>query len=1310
MTRFQVRSLGCAVVGSGCLQEPTSLLEPRPSGQDSPPTQRSSGSQSSRPSSAQSRCISQQAALALVRRLAAILVLASQFWTVSSSMASGGPEGPNHTGEIADLGLFLRAHPPSDLMLRGGTPLFPPGATPDEAFVEFLIREASKRGILLSAQEVLEAAHLFRTHDSPEQMVDIARILPLLALAGSWCVRGAMQSVAISIGVNAVFGQETTLKDVLREAALGCLLGGSMGGLKHAHKALLRGPTYSNQASQVVDRLWLWTEVSTDVATNAIELAQAQLVAQFQNDLSGDPDCLALRNLRGAYSSSYTTISTAVEDCLSPNFQARWGSELVNSDLVIPTLEIDFDPLAFLELSTTDGTHLTNLLPDSSTIDVNLAVAPLEAGSATISLFARHEGSDFNLRSWNISFSAADVGSVFTTTLSLPGSELLALSPSANRTFQLWTRSSMNSHTADYFGPNGSGVLLQLDGSSNVAPRIFVSHTISGNTARFAGSYRDLDGNSPTRLRVIIQGSSGQQILDVLPFLSPGPNDSQREFDRPITLANGSYTYYLETSDGLASSQTKVTGFRSSSSVPVIQVNLASATGDVGQIIAGSISATDAAGPIPVLEIGLQSDLNGVFLDSQGRMVRKVLTNAAGVASFSYRPEISGNHTVLAMEPEHHRYGWDTLEVDGNPSDWTTDWSWSLLSSTGSPATYEVQVLIRYQGQNLSNGDYVFFSANHGTFADDEDQVGSSSIAVNQYTLTSDEANLGSEVITLDLPEYGVSLQHVVDLPVGNPTSLAAPRELFVSASNDGNDSFAVAVSQNGQYLAYANDDDVVVLNLTDLSPIRTVDTSGDTITCVGFSPDGTRVAAGDNDGNISVVNVASGAASIASKTNGSADIINLHWYSANRMAVVTGGHSSTGYTPKFMILNDSLGNVLAPIGLSGVTSTEELRRVRCSATSQLCAMATDYDDARWFLLTSGGSVVYTSPVHPDQDMFRAFAFNAAGDRLFVGGENNNGAVMADLYAVTSSSVTPLTDPFTASSDVFAASFVMDAGVERLALGGNSFLELFPVSGGAALRSISDPVWQTSESYYLDFLGGPQILAAVTNAEQALINLSSDQIGPAISIVEPPALPYAVDSALVRGSATDPSGVAVAEFQMTGGPWQPLALGAGGSFEFALTSLPVGETTGAVRAVDTRFNVTLASFSVIRSPDSTAPLLSDMAAHPLLVAPGALVTVRCLAEDLESGVAAVSATVRLAGSEVHSLSLPHEGGGTYRASFSTTGWVDGLYTVDYSATDAASPSNTATVTGGAFFEVDASFIFMDGFETGDVSLWSSVVN
>jgi hypothetical protein len=1192
-----------------------------------------------------------------------------------------------------EVGEFLETRSAEVLSRRGGKQLARETLTPER--VGAVIEHARTHGhdVELTPQRVLAYASLYREGDDLCDMATIVeRIAPLLVPLAIWVGKTVVQEIATEFVFSRITGEPFSWKEVAKATAISAVTGGLGGSARKALKfrrLYSHGLTWDTSVGILIsDSLRARSQANSFAHGFASEAVGAIL----RNEIDSRAGCLDPLQQYGPLTTTVAVLETWGTECVADALLETYEAELVEIQQTLPALSADPDPVVPLSVTVSDGTYFTPILTSSGVAEVDFTFMPTETGVVVIEVGAVNEGQEVIFDTSSLSVSSAQLFSLLESTVTLPAVDLLTALPGDDREFAFFVRYTRGSFVTSHWGTTDDGFVVYVDGPGNTAPVTMLSHDATGQTVRFYGSYLDVDSDPASQLLLQIDGPGGRQEIDLRGDLVGADPAAQQDFDRTLQLQDGIYAFRLLSSDGTYALVNGDVALRVSSSAPQVEIELSESEATLGEMVAGTVTVTDSLGPVPGVEVSLQTDLRSTFFDVGGEKVRKVTTGGNGVVSFRYRPDFSGSHTVLAMEPSEHQFDWTTLSVPGAQAGWTAEWSFSRDPSVSdeSSATYDVQVFIQYQGINLDPGDYVFFSANHGSFQDESDQVGVSSIATNRYTLTRAEADSGSEVLTIELPKYGVSVPHAADLAVGEGAPFVPVRTTTLPGTGDEPRSFAVAYSEDGRYVAYVqNQTSVVIMNLDDLSTVRTVTPPGDDLNCLAFSPDGESIAAGDRDGYGSIIQVATGSVTSKSMTNGHADISNIDWYSADRLAIATLGGGSTNVYAARVLFADAALNDQGSFTRPELTTTDDLHRVECHAGAGLCAATTGYGETRWYLFTTGGGYL-DSRVHPDDNAYWALAFNAAGNRLFVGGDDANGATVADLYTVSGSGASDAPDPPVGSSDVYAAEFFFEEGDELLAVGGRTLLEVFPDTGGGVLRSTDDPGYTRDESYYLAFLPGPKQLVAVTNPLQTYYNVCGDDSGPSLGVPNPGELPYLQGSVTLEGDVTDESGVKSLKYRVDGSSWSELTIDAEGRFSVVLDNLPVGATQVDFHATDNCLNVSELILEIVRRDDLQPPAVSQVAVDPGRGGIGTSFAISARVVDFGAGVASVSATVKtLSGVPAAIVPMTSQGADLYLGAFDSTGHAGGVYLVDVSATDASASQNGGTALNGASFSLCA---------------------
>lgn len=1173
--------------------------------------------------------------------------------------------------------------------------------------VERIVERGMEKGFALNPSDVVASSVYFRAGDSLDEMAEIsARALPALAVcAGTGAVLGAVPDLLRWTGI-----LENPAEDpvngwtVLESAGVGavcstlaCALAPKLIVAQGSILVTAGGRTLLSQTFKI-----------NPAKTGLSSICKAiynTVVDSFAYEFEGAPGT-CYQEVHGVRTWTAAGMHTWSENCVGPAIFDPWQAKFTELDALVASQPSNSEALVPFALLVDDGTHYESLVPATATLKVEYQLIPNAPGSHELSLGVEHLGQSHLLRTIPLVVDPADLGSPIEGNAMVPASELLGLQAGGGNDFDFYLESS--SFSQRFYSLDGNRLRIRIDDGTNQPPSAAVTAIADFNSVRFFGSYRDADGNPASLLQLQVEGPNGFASVDLLPYLDSGDPSGQLDYEFPTNLVDGPHVYRLRFSDGIHGVRDSGDfDLRVSSTPPSVHLGLAQTGAGIGESVSATVTVVDAAGGVPGAEIGLASDISGTFFDSAGNAVTKVTTSASGSASFTYEPANSGRHTLLAMEPSF-RFDYVFLDVAGNPSDWTADWSWSVVSNSDIEATYDAQVEIRYQGQPLDPGDNVFFAANHGQWQQGEDQVGDSSVANDTYSLSKIEADSGDEIFTLSLPKYGVELRHVDNLAVGAPASLVESRSANFFAHVGDDWGFAIDVSDDGRYLARADGERVTIYDFPTFAALRTVDLNRDDLNALDFSPDSKRLVTADQDGYVSIIDLEAGSSIIQrGRTDGSADIHAVDWYDHNRIALATDGR--TGYQPRVMIVDANLNFVGSSLSF-GLTENDEIIRVRCSAATSRCVMTSFNPTFKWAVFTTGGQILGQG-FHPDPDTIHVATINPAGDRVFVAGEKNSngGARFADLFSVSSSGISPLPSPITSNLDVYAGGFLIDEnGLERLALGGRDRLEIFDRNGGVVLRDVVDPASTNEKSYHLEYLPGPRLLAAIDNASQTFFNLSGDFFGPSISLPQPAPLPYRESSIRLSGTLTDPSEVTNAEFRLAGGAWSSLLLDDAGRFEIEIDPLPVGETLVEIRASDALGNSSQANVIVERLDDVSGPLISQVSVSPAVGPRGTLFTLEARVEDLDSSVATVTVEVLDEQGEMYrSATMTTAGPSTYRAVLDSLDWESAPYDLAISASDSHPAENTTRLNRAASVEVEGR-LFEDGFESGNTTRWSTV--
>lgn len=962
--------------------------------------------------------------------------------------------------------------------------------------------------------------------------------------------------------------------------------------------------------------------------------------------------------------------------------------------------------LAGVAVRSEDASGAVNSLFE--TVDTVHWVAELvvrDAGTYDLELRVANQGQEFSIANHSLTVSAGELAVPARWTGSVSAATLLGLDGGPDDAFVLNVRVTKGAEFADVDSEQRPVVLVRSP--PNEAPVLVFDTEIVTNVLTVEGKYFDADGDPPSELSVSISG----QEHDLLP--STGQTGvGVYAFADTFTLDDGIHPTFVRYSDGVAPVATSaIRQVRASATPPVVDLVLATDTMTLGEALPFTVSMSDALGTIPNRDIQLARDGRGGFLDAAGEAAFVLSTDASGVATGTYLPASPGLRTLLARDRVSHRLDFETVDVEANdPQDWRCVLNWTLLSTSEDEATYRSDVVITFQGDFLDVGDRVFFSANHGTFRDEDDGVGASGQATNEYTLTAAEAASGDEVITIRVPEWNVAFTKVTNLPVGQPASFEVFRTLNIRTFPGENETLSVAMSRDGRFLGSIHDRRIIIRELPGLGTFRDIDIDplgADEMTSIDFSPDGSHVVAGDEDGNLIVADIDAGTAFLRSRTNGSADIMGVSWYAPNRIAAVTeDGNTANPYRPRAIILDAAL-SPRREVFFDDYQVGSVIDRVKCVETNSLCAVSSQLPPTSWYLFNATSGTIIEHGTHPDPNPLFAVALSRRGDRFAVGGADDNGGTYLELFSTTASSATALGQVLTTNTDVFGLAFFDDEfGNRRLLVNGNSAAEEFDQNGGGILRS-APRLHLSDDSFHIVHLDEKGVVAGLDRNRQSLINVSGDVFPPDLSLFDTFEVPFSQTSLTLTGELTDPSGVWTREYRRDGGDWMPLALDAAGDFAIAVDALPVGETLIEIRAADYFVNEGTYEARIVRLDDTEGPVLVNWRIDPESGDPGTVFDLSVEAFDTDSGVASVEATVRSAGSAVANCTLLPTVGDTYACAIDSTSLPIGILVIDLTATDTSPNANVRTLEGVISFEVTAiEVIFEDGFESGDTAAWS----
>lgn len=1183
---------------------------------------------------------------------------------------------------------FLQRESAERLHRRGGIAAYTQDHQMSAAEALEVVEYARSRGIELTSEQVQLASPFMRRGDTIEEKLRVTtNVFPILVALGVVVARGCAQSMLLdeAFHYGAQFLGFPVEKRTWKQRVLSCVVGGITGGLVSGARGKLLATRVGPDANQAfingikesfkVDRV--------DMAVGVIESVTRETVANAFDGNAATP-CDPFVQDFGITGSTVVDLEAWSRDCPGTRLAQANAEAFSAYDSAMAAQTVTPSAVIPVTLYATDGTYPRTVIPAAGgQAHVTYGFIPTQIGTVTAELVVRNENIEYVVHTASIVISSSWLNLELEETVPIAAETLLALNPGNDYAFHTSLRlRHSNGFSIQFDTIGGNGVPIFVDTSANLPVVLRASAIQSGNVVDFKGNYEDPEAQTPSSLSLHITGSSTQTV-NLLPGLTG--TGTRRNWTTRQFIPNGLYEYVVEAVQGGITYRSAPAPVRVSSSLPLVSLELDRSTATIGETIGGTITVTDAVGPVPNIDVGLSCNGKGPFRNTAGLMVRKVRTDSQGRATFGYEVITSGTQTILAMEPLTHQYDLADFSVAGSNSNVYTVFTWNRDAgrSNDDVAVYELNAYVEYpRGRLLDPGDYVYFYANHGTFRDARDQTGTSSNVQNEYTLTKAQADSGSEMITIRLPKYGVETTHVVDLPVGQGTRLERSRSLGLQATAD-SWSYGVDVSPDGRYVAFING---TTVNITGFYP----SSGGASFTLpddgysLSFSPDSTQIAAGDQDGTVTIYNINTGSKFSRTVTDGRRAIPNLHWYATDRIAIATEGAVATStvaaYRSRVLQLNAGL-NILSTTHLTNVTDSRDILKIQCHATSAVCAAAAD--NGRWSLIrTSGGEI--QSFVHPDNDDFSALAFSADGSRLLVGSYDDNVTDMAylKLYSVSTAGATALSPPLTGNIAVLGAAFFHDGVAERLALAGTQYTEIY-YDFGSFPALVGDPLGGGESMHFR--MTADRELVLLGNATQWTYNFSSDRTGPSIYVDADGPVPYRETSFELKGRMTDSSAIVSSEyFRET---WHPLAIGTGGSFAIPMTGLVVGGNRIEIRGSDRFGNSTSTPVEVIRSDDSTPPRATGCSALPPDGIVGDAIRVTCTVVDDDSSVASVTATVRDSAGNSRATGELTLSNSAFTHSFATSGWLPDLYTVDVTAVDASEHANGGTIPAATGFRL-----------------------
>ncbi len=251
----------------------------------------------------------------------------------------------------------------------------------------------------------------------------------------------------------------------------------------------------------------------------------------------------------------------------------------------------------------------------------------------------------------------------------------------------------------------------------------------------------------------------------------------------------------------------------------------------------------------------------------------------------------------------------------------------------------------------------------------------------------------------------------------------------------------------------------------------------------------------------------------------------------------------------------------------------------------------------------------------------------------------------------------------------------------KIAIGAAGKMEILNYPSGTSFAVANIP----GSALEIDWNPSTEELAVGTRGGGVLIFKPLDFDPPVITLTSPPGDNFATNMGQLTttGTVTDASGIA--SFTING---LPVSLDAQGGFSHDVNLLP-GPNVITYEATDTLGHTVTFPLNVTLLLDTTPPVISGVAIMPLAGPEGTQFSIQATVVDGDTGVASVTvqprdATYVAVGSPIPMALL---GGGTYEASFDSTGLATGFYSIDITAIDSSSQANVGKAIGAATFSI-----------------------
>ena len=857
--------------------------------------------------------------------------------------------------------------------------------------------------------------------------------------------------------------------------------------------------------------------------------------------------------------------------------------------------------------------------------------------------------------------------------LNISSTNLAALSPSSPAMFDLFFEAS-DGGSLDLRWEGDPPTSVSVADAGQTPPVPMLSVETNGLGVHFQGRVEDVDGDVIEDLTLEITSSTGTELVNVLPAaVQVSPTEWEFDawdYDLGLDFNAGLYDVVLSVSNAFHLRRTAPTSLRLTSGPMAVDLELLASTVSQAEPFEATCEVTDELGPVGGVDVGLHNDGNVHYRDSNGDLVRKVRTDAAGIARFTVIPQQAGTRTILCMSPDK-TFDFGDVEVIGSSADWQLGCDLNPEEIGEDFGRFIFQCRPLFQGEQLSVGTEVTFSASLGTIEPD-DQVGASGYAQVNYELQATQPT--SVVFTLGVPSYGATdLRWIRTVPIGLPDSFEPTGTLNRVSNPNEQESMGIAFSQD-KLAFFPSERTVWILEYPSLTTLHSVPWNGDDLNACAFSADGSQLACVDSDGTVFLIDPATGAVgNQRNVTNDHTSALSISWCGDNQHFVVGTEAGSATYPldAQMVLMNGSL-SIVRRIKPSGLEETDFMR-VACSAATGLIAGNTWFSIPTTVVHDWNGNQKFRRD-HPDFNALWALAMDRTGEWMAFGGDDNNGFYWLHLYRWQQGQWVEQPTPGTANYRIHAVGFAEhpDEG-QLLVVGGTDALELFRMGEVVPWRAHSpDPLAGHKRNRQIHWFESRDELVSASNDQQYVYPLVPDFEAPEISLNAESPVPFETSSVEISGTVTDASNLVRFELSVGGGAPVDVPI-VDGTFS-VVVELQVGINSLGLEAEDEFQNVASVPFDILRQQDNSAPTVSCAVLPPSGPA-GTIFDLSCWVADNDA-VALVE--LGLDGSTDRTELTVN--GGSVAATIDSSGWSSGDHTAEVRAIDPTGNIGEASVT------------------------------